>query len=244
MKKYINQKGITNILLIILVVSVLIAIYTSFQKKQSLKEFFNIDTSENVQFIGSTFSDTPTLSRDKKDIILDRKVLLEIEEDVIFNWFKKNSGLCDESNINTSTERKAFCESKVSFRSKTRFNSIVISPDKNLIGFSIESDILSPDRTVGVFSLSSSKVSILTNYYLGNEFISFSPEGINFIYQSGCFEGKCALYVKNSENLQNKIILSDSEYPDARTKNVTFLRWISDNEIEYILGTEVKRAPF
>ncbi len=187
---------------------------------------------------------TPFLSTDKKSISTDSKILLVIDNDTIFNWFKTKSQLCDGYNLTSSPDRKMFCENKTSFKSQTRFTSIVISPDKMKIGFTIESDTLSPDKVVGVFSLSTNSVNLLGSYYLGNEFISFSPNGINFVYKGDCFEGMCGLYVKNSETLTDKTSLSDSEFADARTRTATFVKWLSDNEIEYKLGTELKRISF
>jgi hypothetical protein len=67
---------------------------------------------------------------------------------------------------------------------------------------------------------------------------------MNFVYRGGCFEGMCALYVKDSETFIDKITLSDSEFADGRTADATFVRWISDNEIEYKLGSQLKRATF
>src|SRR3989344_4001915 len=119
-----------------------------------------------------------------------------------------------------------------------------LSADKMKIGFTIESDTLTPDKVVGIFSRSANAVNLLGGYYLGNAFIGFSPNGTNFVYQGGCFEGMCGLYVKNSETLADKASLSDSESADARTRTATFVRWISDNEIEYKLGSELKQASF
>lgn len=190
-------------------------------------------------------SKTPSLSADKKSIVAGDKILLTIDNDIIFNWFKIKSQLCDGYNLISIPDRKMFCENKTSFKNLIRFASIVVSPDKTKIGFTTEeSDTLSPDKVVGIFSRSTNTVNLLGNYYLVNEFISFSPNGTNFVYQGGCFEAMCGLYVKDSETLADKASLSDSEYVDARTRTATFVRWLSDNEIEYKLGTELKRASF
>lgn len=193
-----------------------------------------------------TPSSTPTLSNDRKSIIANGTTLLVIDDDAIFNFFKTDSQLCDEANITTTPDRRMFCENRATFKSKTRFTSIVPSLDNTKVGFTIESDTLTPDKVVGIFYLYrlTNKIHFLTSYYLGNEFISFSPSGTNFIFQSGCFEAMCALYIRDSETLANKATLSDSEFPDARTRNATFVRWLSDNEVEYKLGTESKRASF
>ena len=187
---------------------------------------------------------TPFLSSDKKSIIEDGKVLLSIDSDTIFNWFKTKSQLCNEHNLTTTSDRKTFCENKISFKNQTRFAFITVSSDKMKIGFTIESDTLTPDTVVGIFSRNTNTVNLLGDYYLGNEFISFSPSGTNFIYKGGCFEGMCGLYVKNTETLANKASLSDSESVDTRTTTTTFVKWIGDNALEYKLGTELKRASF
>jgi len=186
----------------------------------------------------------PSLSADKKSIVADDKVLLAIDNDTIFNWFKTKSQLCDGYNLTSTPDRKTFCENKTSFKNLTRFTSIIVSPDNMKIGFTVESDTASPDKVVGIFSRTANTVNLLGSYYLGNEFISFSPNSTNFVYKGGCFEGMCALYVTNSETLAVKVSLSDSEFADARTRTATFVRWISDNEIEYKLGSEIKRASF
>lgn len=135
-----------------------------------------------------------SLSADKKTIISDEKVLLGIDDDTIFNFFKTKSQLCDEYNITTTPDRKMFCENKITFKKETRFKSIVVSPDGKKVGFTIESDTLSPDTVVGIFYPynTTNKVNFLSNYYLGNEFLSFSPSGANFVYSSGCWEAACA----------------------------------------------------
>ena len=183
-----------------------------------------------------------SLSVDKKSIISDGKVLLTIDDDMIFNFFKNKSQLCDEYNITTTPDRKMFCENKTTFKNETRFKLIVVSSDGKKIGFTLESDALSPDTVVGIFYPynSTNKVSLLSDYYLGNEFLSFSPNSINFVYSGGCWEAICAFYIKDSETLKDKINFIPAE-ADMRG-NYEFIRWISDNEIEYKLDKELKRT--
>lgn len=250
----INQKGFVNIVLIVLVVILAGALgYFALVKKSPTPVSENQPTnnipSQQTPPVTTknppvTAPATPSLSADKKSVVAEGKVLLAIDNDTIFNWFKTKSQLCDGYNLTTTPDRKTFCENKTSFKSQTRFVSIVVSPDKMKIGFTIESDTLSPDKVVGIFSRSTSAVNLLNDYYLGNEFIGFSPNGTNFIYQGGCFEGMCGLYVKNSVTLADKASPSDSEFGDGRTRTATFVRWISDNEVEYKLGSELKRASF
>mgnify|MGYP001572501398 CR=1 FL=1 len=237
-----NQKGFANIVLIgIIVILVGVVGYFAFVKKSEPIAQQPTPTPTPVSSV------TPSLSVDKKSVVVDGKVLLVIDNDTIFNWFKTESQLCDGYNLTSTPDRKMFCENKTSFKSQTKFASIVVSPDKMKIGFTIESDTLTSDKVVGIFSRSANTVNLLGSYYLGNQFIGFSPNGTNFIYQGGCFEGMCGLYVKNSETLADKASLNDFESADARARTATFVRWISDNEVEYKLdklGSELKRASF
>lgn len=182
------------------------------------------------------------LSDDKKNITRGGKVLVSIDDDIIFNFFKTKSQLCDSSNIDSNVGRKVFCENKDAFRGQTRFKSIAVSNDAMKVGFTLESDTLSPDTVVGIFYPNNitNKVTMLSNYYLGNEFIGFSPNSINFVYKGGCFEAKCAFYVKDSDTLQDRIDFIPKE-ADVRG-DYEFVRWVSDTEIEYKAGGEIKKA--
>lgn len=192
----------------------------------------------------TTTEQKPTLSADEKSITVDGEVVLAIDHDTIFNWFKTSSQLCDEANITSTPDRKGFCENVDEFKNQTRFASLVVSPDNTSIGFTIETDTLLPDTVVGIFSRADNRVTLLSNFYLGNDFIGFSPTGENFAYTDDCLGGLCALYIKNSKTLVEKITLSDAEYADARTNMVMLVRWVSDNEIVYQVGTEEKHASF
>jgi hypothetical protein len=197
----------------------------------------NLEQTTNI-----STSKSPFLSSDKKSIRTNGKVLLAIDDDVIFNFFKAKSQLCDEYNITTTAGRKIFCENKTIFKNATSFKSIVVSPDGKKVGFAIESNALSPDTVVGIFYPNSitNKVNFLSDYYLGNEFISFSPNGKNFVYSGGCWEAICAFYIKDAETLKDKINFIPPEV-DKRG-NYEFVRWISDDEIEYKLDKELKMA--
>ncbi|MFA5947637.1 MAG: hypothetical protein WC806_01530 [Candidatus Gracilibacteria bacterium] len=188
----------------------------------------------------------PFLSPDKKSIVLGDLVLLNIDDDEIFEFFKEKSQLCNESNLTSESDRKKFCEDKETFKSKTNFASIVLSPDKTNIGFSIETQEQTPDNVIGIFYTLSltNRINFLTNFYLGNKFISFSPSGTNFVYKGGCWEAMCGLFVKDSKTLAEKISLNNPEYADLRTVDAEFVRWISDNEVEYKLGAELKQVKF
>lgn len=249
-----NQKGFANVVLIVLVVILAGALgYFVLVKKSPtpISETRPTNNTPSQQTPPVITKDpsvippaTPFLSTDKKSVIANDKVLLVIDNDTIFNWFKTKSPLCDVYALANIPDRKMFCENKTSYKNQTRFTSIVVSPDKMKIGFTIESDTLSPDKVVGIFSRSTNSVNLLGSYYLGNEFIGFSPNGTNFIYQGGCFEGMCGLYVKNSETLADKDSINDLESADARARTATFVRWVSDSEVEYKLGTELKKKSF
>lgn len=239
-----NQKGSSNTLVIILALIIIVGIAGYFVFYQKQETVPTINTAQNAIPIDNSSSGTPSLSADKKDIIVNGSVLLSIDNDAIFNWFKTESQLCDGYNLTSTPDRKAFCENRSSFKNQTRFASIVISPDKMKIGFTIESDTLSPDKVVGIFLRSANKVNLLTNYYLGNEFISFSPSGKYFVYQGNCWEGLCGLFIKDSETLTEKASLNNPEYVDFRSADAEFVRWLSDNQVEYKLGSELKQESF
>lgn len=247
----ITQIKYLNILVIILAIVVTAGVlgYVVFsQSQETAPTTTNTTTSKNTARItppaDTPLSGAPSLSTDKKSLVADSEILLAIDNDTIFNWFKTESQLCDEYNLTSTPDRKTFCENKSTFKEQTRFASVAISPDEMKIGFTIESNTLSPDKVAGIFLRSTNKVTLLTNYYLGNEFISFSPSGTNFIYQGGCFEGMCGLFIKSSETLANKASLNNPEYADSRIQNTSFVRWISDNQVEYKIGTELKRESF
>ncbi|MBU1682608.1 hypothetical protein KJ742_01545 [Patescibacteria group bacterium] len=184
----------------------------------------------------------PVLSEDQKCILAGHEILLTIDDDSIFNFFM-NSFLCDESNVGSNSEWEAFCSDREVFMSKTKFASIVVSPDKTKIGLNIESDVLAPDTVSGIY-FKDSGVHMLTGYYLGNDFISFSPNGTNFIYQGNCWEGMCGLFIKDSETLEEKLNINAPEYLDERTVKAKFVKWVSDNEVEYMIDAEAKREGF
>ncbi|MGH2377338.1 MAG: TolB family protein [Candidatus Limnocylindria bacterium] len=192
---------------------------------------------------GPTSSGTPVLSGDQKSVVVDGQVVLAIDDDQIVDWFRTESQLCDAANRRTP-DRRMFCEDKASFRDQTRFASVVGSPDGMKIGVTIESAALSPDTAAGIFLRSTGNVHFLsTLYYLGERFIGFSPTGTNFVYQGACFEGKCGLFIVDSETLAERVTLNVRGGME-RDQNATFVRWISDHEVEYRLGTEVRRASF
>lgn len=241
-----NQKGLSNTLVIILALVIIagVAGYFIFSQKQettpATTNTLTSNTVQNTPLANAPVSGDPSLSADKKSVVVDGKVLLAVDDDIIFNWFKTDSQLCDERNLTSAPDRKMFCENKTSFKSETRFSSIVVSPDKMKIGFTIESDTLSPDKVAGIFLRSTNKIQILTYYYLGNEFISFSPSGANFVFSSYCFESDCGFIIKNSDTLTDKINFGNTpDHSDYR-----FVKWISDKEIEYKDGTELRRKSF
>ncbi len=195
-----------------------------------------------VIIVGDQAASSTVLSADKKSIIVDGNVELSIDNEVIFNFFKTASQLCDASNIDSNAGRKLFCENEESFKKETRFKSIVVSSDGKNVGFTIESDTLAPDTVVGIFYpyKASNNITMLGNYYLGNEFVGFSPNSKNFVYKGGCFEAKCAFYVKDSDTLQDKINFIPKE-ADARG-DYEFIQWVSDLEIEYKENEMIKKV--
>jgi len=177
----------------------------------------------------------PTLSIDKKSILENESVLLEITHPTIVQFFRNpNTGMCDESNIRNTTTREAFCSDTTVFDQQTRFKSIAPSPDGTSVGFVIETDELAPDTAVGFFSKNTKVVSMLTNYYLGNEFGDFSPNGEAFVYKERCFENVCGFTVVDTESLSVLRTYANTETDPTHI----FLRWVDDENIEYMAGGE------
>jgi len=245
-----NKQRFTNMLLLIISLVVVVGLIGSFVFSQKQKT--TAPTNPNTETTSTyTKEQTPpatettiTLSSDKKSIMENDKVLLKIDHDTIFNWFKNDSQLCEGYNLTSVIDREKFCRNLNSFKSQTRFASIIVSPDKIKIGFSIESDTLTPDKVVGIFLTTDNTVKLLSNYYLGNEFISFSPQSTYFVYKGICWEGLCGLFVKDANTLEDKISLNNPEFLDMRTVDANFLNWITDNKISYKLGTETKEVSF
>jgi hypothetical protein len=185
----------------------------------------------------------PVLSADQKSVIANDQVLLAIEDEQIVDWFRTKSQLCG-SNITSTPDRRTFCEDNGSFRDQTRFAAIIVSPDGTKVGFTIESAILPPDTAAGMFLRSTGKVHFVSHlYYLGERFIGFSPAGTTFVYQGDCVQGKCGLRIFDSATLAERASLNNPT-TEERQLDATFVRWISDNEVEYRLGTELRRAAF
>ncbi|MFA7245325.1 MAG: hypothetical protein WC070_04070 [Candidatus Magasanikbacteria bacterium] len=245
-----NRQGFTNTFLLIItlvVVAVLAGSFVFFQKqKNSPPTDTNIEITTTTTKIPTppVAETTITLSADKKSIMENDKVLLKIDNETIFNWFKTKSQLCEGYNLTSAPDREKFCTDQASFKSQTRFSSIVVSTDKTKVGFTIESDTLTPDEVVGIFLTSNNKLELLSNYYLGNEFISFSPENNYFVYKGNCWEGLCGLFVKDATTLKEKISLNNPEFLDMKSVDIDFIRWVTDTKIEYKLGTETKQSSF
>ncbi|MCH8518706.1 hypothetical protein LAT59_03010 [Candidatus Gracilibacteria bacterium] len=226
-------------------------LYTEIAKESSEQVISPVEDDDSGEDItdeedrnGENIEPNISLSEDNKNIMLGESVLLGINDIRLMNMFREESQLCDEFNIESSMEWREFCEDREVFVSQTSFASIDISPDNTKVGFTLESDVLIPDTLVGFFSLSDNEINFLSNYYLGNEFISFSPNGAYFIYRGFCWEAKCGLSVRDSETLEEVGSINNPEYIDMRQEDVQFLRWISDNEIEYELGTEILQELF
>ena len=182
------------------------------------------------------------VSTDRKSVS-DGQIVLAIDNDQIVEWFRTQSQLCDTGSINSTPDRRMFCTDKATFRDRTRFASAVPSPDRMTIGFTISSDTLAPDTVAGIYQRSTGTVRFLTSYYIGNQFISFSPSGAKFVYQGGCFEANCGLFVRDTVTLVEKARVNDL-VGGERHQNATFVRWVSDNEAEYRLGGDLKRVTF
>lgn len=187
----------------------------------------------------------PSLSNDRKNIILWKSVLLGINNQRLMNMFREESQLCNEPNITNSEKKRAFCEEEEAFFTQTRFTDINISTEESdKILFTLESDIMTPDSLVGFFRVSSWEIRFLSNFYLGNELIGFSPNARYFAYRGMCWEAKCGISIRDSETLEEVWTINNPEYLDMRQKDVKFLRWVTDTEIEYELAGEILQISF
>ena len=180
-----------------------------------------------------------TMTPDQKTIVQGETILLKIDDDKIFSWFKTESGLCDQVNNAAGQYRNqsriSFCTDVDAFLTNTHFVKIHPSNSQNYIALEISSAELPPDKVLGFYNVKTQNIDWLSNYYLGNEFISYSPDETKFIYQSKCFEGFCGLTLKSTKTLATLKEINNPEYLDARTQRITFDGWIDNNTFSYSL---------
>lgn len=184
------------------------------------------------------------LSQDGTRIIDGTKELLKIEDEQIVEFFVDKSPLCDQSNI-WRLGRKEFCTDREIFTYRTKFRDIVVSPDKKAVGLIIETEEASEENTVIALFYPERKrkrVHMLTAYYPGNEFLWFSPKGTYFIYKWNCQKTICGLYITETETLKGKSPLGLPTVIDERTQDTSFVRWVSDTKIEYLVWDTIKHA--
>jgi len=175
-----------------------------------------------------------TLSADKKTIKQGENTILAIDDNDIFNWFKTESGLCNKSN-NDSENRNSFCYDSTVFLAKTSFVNIHPTKNKKYIAIEISSKEMLPDMVLGIYNRETKKINWLTNYYLGNKFISFSPNEDKFVYSNRCWEALCGLTIKDIGNYTTIKEINNPQYVDARSSNAIFNKWIDNNTINYTL---------
>lgn len=187
----------------------------------------------------------PKLSSTKKQIVYNDRILLEVDHQAIVNYFKIESQLCNDYSLN-QPGRKDFCTDKNIFKAKTQFNKIEVSSDKKAIGFSITSEVLSPDAVVGIFypEQSDKPIQFLSKYYLGNQFLSFSPNNQHFIYSHNCWEGFCGLTVKSTSTLKTVLEINNPENADERSEKMVFEKWIDNRTIGYLIDGEPAKFSF
>jgi hypothetical protein len=225
-----------NLFLIGLLIVIAVAVYFIFSSKDS-----DTLTVEQEDVETPSGSITPSLSSDKKSIVADGKVLLSVDDEAIIEFFRSDkSAMCDDSNIDNTPTRRSFCTDKNVFREKVVFTKIVPSSTGNKIGFVIETEELSPDTVSGVFYPKNTtyQVHLLTTYYLGNDFIGFSPADTYLVTKDSCFEGVCGFTVMDAATLETIKHFGNPETEPA----YTFVRWVTDGKIEYRVGDELKQA--
>jgi len=203
---------------------------------------------------GGGASSAAVLSPDGKNVVDGRQqAVLAIDDDQIVEWFRTQSQLCVAINIPGApvvpgarvVVMPTFCTDKAAFKAKTRFASVVGSPDGAQVGFTItmvpSSDPRSLESAAGIFITSTGKIQMLSYlFYFDEQFIGFSPTGKHFVYQGGCFEGNCALFVHDSATLAQKASVNTGA---DRGQTVTFVRWLSDRAFEYRQYTQPFQAP-
>jgi len=195
----------------------------------------NSKTNNNTNASNNEIEDEAIqLSIDKKTIEQGKSVILKIDDAQIFNWFKTKSGLCSNSN-NDNDARNLFCTNSATFFNKTNFINIYPTKNKKYIAFEISSEEMSPDAVVCLYDIESNKINWLTNYYLGNKFLSYSPDESKFIYQNSCWEGMCGLTIKSTSNTYTLKEINNPDSADTRDSKTVFNEWIDNNTISYTL---------
>lgn len=174
----------------------------------------------------------PYISEDKKSIMSGDDVLLSIDDDAIMDFAKTTNMPC----WSLYTDSQALCQDKATFKNGTSFDSITLSPNKDMIAFSFEFNSLPNEDAVGMLYLNreADRVEVITKNSLGDTFVSFSPNGKYFVYECNGWEGIWGLLIKDSETLADKLEINNPYQPDMRDNTSIFKRWISNNEIEYV----------
>ena len=87
-------------------------------------------------------TNTTILSIDGESIIASGNgIILSVDNQTIFDWFKNKSQLCEGNNLTSTPDREMFCNNREYFREKTKFKSIVtssastVNPAKNPIEY-------------------------------------------------------------------------------------------------------------
>ncbi|MES2224859.1 MAG: hypothetical protein V4478_02635 [Patescibacteria group bacterium] len=202
--------------------------------------FLSLRTKQAAAPATTVSPDRAVLSADQKSIAI-RSSMLEIDSPAIIAFLRDpKTGLCDAANIHNTPTRTAFCSDTAALRESIHFLSVASSPGGNAIAFTIATNELSPDTAIGMYFPKNTtyKVHFLTNYYLGNAIISFSPSGTYFAYAGNCFEGVCSFAVVETNTLKTVREFSNPETQPAST----FVRWIDNKTIEYKEGGTTKRA--
>ena len=189
-------------------------------------------------------ADEYELSEDWSTLLKNSEGVFSSWDERIFEWFQNESQLCSELNRSSSEDRELFCDDINFFASQTRFRTVEISANNSVLGFTIETETLEPDSVVGVYNFREDELRFLTNYYLGNEFLSFSPSGEYFVYQWFCFEAKCWLIVWETSSLEDIHDINMPEYIDMRQLDATFISWSDQREIEFMLWDETVTEAF
>ena len=228
-----------NSIVIVSVVVLTLLVLAVYRERQMLRnEELKLTTEFYESKVRQPIGAGAHLSFDRREILIDSKNILNIQSPDIYNWFLTQTELCSKDGFVRPNTLEISCTTPDSFRKYVEFKNIYISPDNKFVGFEINTDLDfdSGDSVIGILHLENNKVNFVTNFYLGNVFISFSPNGKYFVYKGSCFEGLCGLYVRNSETLEIVSNVNNPEYDDTRQFDSDFVRWVSENEFEYKIG--------
>lgn len=184
-----------------------------------------------------------SLTTNKKIILKGTSPILSIDDAKIFSWFKTKSGLCGMQ-PSKSESRNLFCNDTATFLSKTSFINIYPTKNNKYVAFEINSTEQLPDVVLGFYNIESKTINWLTRFYLGNKFLSYSPDESKLIYKNKCWEALCGLTIKSTDRLITIKDINNPDGVDERGSDAVFNKWINNNTIHYTLKNHLGSKDF